>query len=189
MGLSRQLIIETAMELFKIHGYSATSIKDIANELSCTKAALYYHISSKEEILSEIFDQTMTKAEVRLDLLLQQELSVEQRIRQYIFNQIMSVFDAGQSISIFFSERSKLSNENLQMIDARLQRYESAIAEIFQQGIQQGILKPVEVMPTIYGIIGMCNWLYHWYEPDGAIKPAHLANIYSDMILKGISNE
>ena len=189
MALSRQLIIETAIQLFNIHGYSATSIKDIANELGCTKAALYYHISSKEEILSEIFDQTMTKAEVRLQQLMEQELTVEQRIRQYIFNQIMAVFDAGQSISIFFTEKAQLSHENLETINARLHRYEGAIAAIFLQGIKQGILKPVEVRPTVYGIIGMCNWLHHWYEPEGEIKPEKLADIYSDMVLKGILKE
>lgn len=186
MGLSRQLIIETAIQLFNKNGYAATSIKDIADELGCTKAALYYHIASKEEILSEIFNQTMTKAEVRLEQLMQQDLTVEQRIRHYIFNQIMAVFDAGQSIAIFFSEKSQLSRENIETINARLHRYEGAIADIFLQGIEQGILKPVEVLPTVYGIIGMCNWLHHWYEPEGEIKPEQLAEIYSDMVLKGI---
>ncbi len=189
MGLSRQLIIETAIHLFDKNGYAATSIKDIANELGCTKAALYYHITSKEEILNEIFDQTMTKAEIRLEQLMAQNLTVEQRIRQYIFNQIMAIFDAGQSISIFFSEKSQLSHENVEIINARLHRYEGVIADIFLQGIKQKILKPVEVLPTVYGIIGMCNWLHHWYEPEGEIKPEQLAGIYSDMVLKGILKE
>ena len=49
-GLNKEKIIEVSATLFNDKSYSATSIQDIAEALGVTKAALYYYISSKEEI-------------------------------------------------------------------------------------------------------------------------------------------
>ena len=52
----RQLIIECAAELFMEHGYSATSVRQIADEVGVTEAALYYHFKSgKRELLEAVF--------------------------------------------------------------------------------------------------------------------------------------
>lgn len=39
------------MELFAEHGYDKTSLREIAERLGVTKAALYYHFRSKEDIV------------------------------------------------------------------------------------------------------------------------------------------
>jgi len=57
---TRERIITVAARLFSEKGFNATSIRDIADELGVTKAALYYHFTSKEEILHAIVDQPIT---------------------------------------------------------------------------------------------------------------------------------
>lgn len=51
---TRRRVLETALELFAERGYAATSIRDLAVHLGITKAALYYHFASKEELLHEL---------------------------------------------------------------------------------------------------------------------------------------
>ncbi|GLW27809.1 TetR/AcrR family transcriptional regulator [Actinoplanes regularis] len=48
-------IRKVAIELFTERGYEATSLREIAERLGITKAALYYHFSSKESIVLSIF--------------------------------------------------------------------------------------------------------------------------------------
>ena len=60
---SRQRIIAAAAELFATRGFEATSIRDIANAVDLTNAALYYHFASKEElfaVIHEIGTQTVS---------------------------------------------------------------------------------------------------------------------------------
>ncbi|MER5727850.1 helix-turn-helix domain-containing protein [Streptomyces sp. NPDC002138] len=57
-GNTRQLIQDVALELFAEQGYEKTSLREIAERLEVTKAALYYHFKTKEEILISIFDDT-----------------------------------------------------------------------------------------------------------------------------------
>ncbi|RKY51696.1 MAG: hypothetical protein DRP86_00370 [Candidatus Neomarinimicrobiota bacterium] len=50
----RKKIKETAAHLYALKGYNATSMREIAKEVGVTKAALYYHYESKEELFFDI---------------------------------------------------------------------------------------------------------------------------------------
>ncbi|WP_031081056.1 TetR/AcrR family transcriptional regulator [Streptomyces sp. NRRL WC-3549] len=55
-GNTRQRIQDVALELFAEQGYEKTSLREIAERLDVTKAALYYHFKTKEDILNGIFE-------------------------------------------------------------------------------------------------------------------------------------
>jgi AcrR family transcriptional regulator len=50
-GATRERILNIALDLFTEHGYDKTSLREIAEELGLTKAAVYYHFERKEDIL------------------------------------------------------------------------------------------------------------------------------------------
>lgn len=65
----RDLIIETAAELFMEHGYNATSVRQIAEAVGVTEAALYYHFKSgKRELLEAVFEWQMPDYVAMLDI-------------------------------------------------------------------------------------------------------------------------
>ncbi|WP_432097369.1 TetR/AcrR family transcriptional regulator [Streptomyces sp. bgisy100] len=55
-GDTRQRIQDVALELFAERGYEKTSLREIAEQLDVTKAALYYHFKTKEDIVLGIFE-------------------------------------------------------------------------------------------------------------------------------------
>ncbi len=55
-GDTRRRIQEVALKLFLEHGYEGTSLREIAERLDVTKAALYYHFKTKEDILAALAD-------------------------------------------------------------------------------------------------------------------------------------
>lgn len=59
-GNTRQRIQDVALELFGEQGYEKTSLREIAERLDVTKAALYYHFKTKEDILVSLF-QDLTR--------------------------------------------------------------------------------------------------------------------------------
>ena len=54
---TKEKILEEALKLFARSGYMGTSMNDIASQLDVTKAALYKHYSSKQEILDSIVER------------------------------------------------------------------------------------------------------------------------------------
>jgi AcrR family transcriptional regulator len=59
MAGTRQRILDVALELFGEHGYAGTSVADITKRLGISKAALYYHFTAKDEILSALVGEPM----------------------------------------------------------------------------------------------------------------------------------
>src|SRR5689334_7053548 len=53
---TRQRILAVSAELFVEQGYEGTSLREIAERLGVTKAALYYHFSSKEQIFRALLE-------------------------------------------------------------------------------------------------------------------------------------
>ena len=53
---TRERIQQTAIALFSEHGYEHTSLREIAEHLGVTKAALYYHFKTKEDIAASFFE-------------------------------------------------------------------------------------------------------------------------------------
>ena len=55
-GATRRRILDVALDLFLAHGYDRTSLREIAEQLGFSKAALYYHYKAKDDILVALTD-------------------------------------------------------------------------------------------------------------------------------------
>ncbi|MFD7698714.1 TetR/AcrR family transcriptional regulator [Streptomyces caelestis] len=85
-GNTRQRIQDVALELFAEQGYEKTSLREIAERLDVTKAALYYHFKTKEEILVGIFEDLSRPLEDLIEWGRRQPHSLETKqeiIRRY----------------------------------------------------------------------------------------------------------
>jgi AcrR family transcriptional regulator len=60
---TRQRIQQIALELFTENGYEATSLREIAERLGVTKAALYYHFRTKDDIIESLVSDRMARLE------------------------------------------------------------------------------------------------------------------------------
>jgi AcrR family transcriptional regulator len=63
-GGTKERIQHVALELFVLHGYEKTSLREISDRLGITKAALYYHYASKQELLISITQPLIDEFEV-----------------------------------------------------------------------------------------------------------------------------
>lgn len=60
-------LLDTARRLFLEHGYAGTSLQMIADELGVTKAALYYHFKTKDDLLAALIAPVLAELERLLD--------------------------------------------------------------------------------------------------------------------------
>ncbi|MFI8368768.1 TetR/AcrR family transcriptional regulator [Streptomyces sp. NPDC085466] len=85
-GNTRQRIQDVALELFAEQGYEKTSLREIAERLDVTKAALYYHFKTKEDILVGIFGDLTRPMDELIDWAQTQPRTLETRqevLRRY----------------------------------------------------------------------------------------------------------
>ncbi|MGQ4388308.1 TetR/AcrR family transcriptional regulator [Streptomyces sp. SAS_270] len=85
-GDTRQRIQDVALQLFSEQGYEKTSLREIAEHLDVTKAALYYHFKTKEEILISLFQDLTRPLDELIDWAKQQPHTLETKqevLRRY----------------------------------------------------------------------------------------------------------
>ncbi|MFB9837217.1 TetR/AcrR family transcriptional regulator [Actinoallomurus acaciae] len=83
---TRERIQAVAVELFAEHGYDKTSLREIAERLDVTKAALYYHFNTKEDIVVSLFDDLIAGLDEIIDWAKEQPSTPETRqeiVRRY----------------------------------------------------------------------------------------------------------
>lgn len=86
---TRSRIQAVALDLFSEQGYDATSLREIAERLGVTKAALYYHFKSKEEIVDSLTADHVARLDTLLEWAQTQEATPEFRtefLRRYMDN-------------------------------------------------------------------------------------------------------
>jgi AcrR family transcriptional regulator len=76
---TRERIQAVALELFAEHGYEKTSLREIAERLDVTKAALYYHFNTKEDIVVSLFDTLIADMDEIIAWLREQPYTLETR--------------------------------------------------------------------------------------------------------------
>jgi hypothetical protein len=61
---------------------------------------------------------------------------------------------------------------------------------LLQQGVDTGELRSdLNVKVTAYAILGMCNWVYRWYNPHGTLSAEEIADIFTTLVLEGLVNK
>ncbi|MFI2646333.1 MULTISPECIES: TetR/AcrR family transcriptional regulator [Micromonospora] len=103
-GGTRQRIQAVALELFTEQGYEKTSLREIAERLNVTKAALYYHFKSKDEIVSSFVDDRLRRMDELIEWAATQPATLATR-RELIGRYADAIF-AGElpSVMRFFEQ-------------------------------------------------------------------------------------
>jgi AcrR family transcriptional regulator len=82
---TRQRILNIATELFREQGYAGTSIRDIADGLGMTKAALYYHFTCKDDVLDALVAPTIRAIEAFIESAEKQpDTGAAELLRQFV---------------------------------------------------------------------------------------------------------
>jgi AcrR family transcriptional regulator len=185
--LTQQAIVTASAELFARNGFGATSLEEIAEQLSASKASLYYHIKNKEEILRLIFLTVLTVSEEPLRQITEADQSPHEKLRRAIEHQTVVAANRSPAMVVFYREQPHLTGPFAGEIILRKKAYERYFEQIIEEGQHSGVFQP-DADPKIvtFGLLGMCNWLSLWYRPGGQYSPQQIAEIFANTIEKGL---
>ncbi|GLW67111.1 TetR family transcriptional regulator [Actinomadura rubrobrunea] len=102
-GDTREQIREVALKLFAEQGYEKTSLREIAERLGVTKAALYYHFKTKEDIVTSLFDDFKTEVDELFAWAREQSVTPEMR-REFIRRYAEIIQGTGGTLMRFMQE-------------------------------------------------------------------------------------
>ena len=186
--MSKKLeICEKAIELFCQRGYDNTPMSHIAKALGASKAILYHYFSNKEELLFFIIDYELEKY---LLPMLDQAAAIadpEARLRYFIKNYARLLASDSHS-RIVLHEAHRLGPEHAKIIKARHQRVYQLIHDAIAQMESQGKIKAPNKAFSTFAAIGMCSWIFYWFDYQRKETADQLADTFADLFFNGLLN-
>jgi AcrR family transcriptional regulator len=184
----RQEILEAAAGVFHEKGYKATSIQDIADAVGILKGSLYYYITSKEDLLFEILQDVHQQGLQNLERIEATPGSPLQKIRAFVTVHVSHNAENLVKMAVFFHDFRSLSPKRRDIIVAERDRYDKHLRALIAKAQKDGSVCP-ELDPKLSSIeiLGMMNWIYHWYRPGGSLSVSELAETMADFVVAGLA--
>ena len=184
---TREVIADVAVRLFGEHGYTGTTMRDIAEAVGVLPGSLYAHIDSKETLLLEIVKDGIARF-----LAIEQSLqgsaeSPEARLRKAIRAHVDVVAEDPQRSLVVFHQWRFLSEPNRASAVAMRRRYANAYVKIVEDGKAAGVFSPrLDTHIAVFGVLGALNWIPEWYSDKGAASPGEIAERLGEALIFGL---
>lgn len=183
--LTRERIVRVASEVFRKRGYHGATLDDIAKLLRVTKPALYYHIRTKEELLTEIYVEVVDIAIRRLTEVINSDLPITEKFAMVLETNILTVAEYLPIFTVFFQEKRELSAEKHQRVNAKKLLYTELTEKLYHEGVVAGVFRDVDPKLATFSLFGMGNWIYQWFNPAGRLSSRDVAQIMGDLAAHG----
>lgn len=163
-------------------------MNDVAAALKLSKGGLYHHFQSKDEILFEIMNHAMDITQQRVIDPVKQIADPEQRLRALIRLHIEVVLSPrDREITVMLHENHPLPASLRKKINARKKEYvrflENLIDEVQKSRRAAGRVSP---RAAAFALLGMINWIYQWYKPEGELQVQNLVPQFTDLAFGGL---
>ena len=154
--MTRDRIIEEATRLFVSRGYHAMSMREIAEAVGVTKAALYYHFSDKEAL----FLAVLTASVERLEAIIQAARSTGQTAREQISLMLHAILaqppELRAIVRLARQEMATLSQPSLEQFGRLYQtKFIGLVEAILADGLARGELRPLDPPQATWLLLGM----------------------------------
>jgi len=182
-------IITIAAQLFKEKGYSAVTMRDIAQAMNIKAASLYNHIKSKQEILvliiieiAEEFTNVMNEIVNSNDLVL---TKIERVIQLHIDITLRNA----DALACLNNDWMHLTDDELQYFVRMREEYEANFRKIISEGVLTGELKNCNQEVVVFSILSTLRTMYLWYNKTKDLDAQTLQNTIATVFLNGVANK
>jgi AcrR family transcriptional regulator len=182
--LQKARMLRAAATCFNQKGYSGTSLRDVADVLGLTDAALYYYVRNKEELVylcyvraadlgREALDQARADGENGRDVIL----------RYFRYHIAMMVGERGP-IAIM-SEIPSLKPEHRDEVLELSRQHSLNFEAALEASIEDGSVAPCNVRLTGNAIMGSINWIPKWFHGDPELAEK-MVNEFPEILARGL---
>jgi len=179
-------VLESAANIFFAKGFHATSIEDVARDVGMLKGSLYYYIKSKEDLLFRLLLAGIEDSDAFIAQQIDSSADPVEQLERAIRAQIDYIIQHRVPFGLFLHEFDSLSGKRQHKLISVMSRYNNRFVDLVRKGQAEGTVIAGEPWLIVNGILGMCNWLYRWYDPEQVSDPEQVKSVFVRMIFEGI---
>ena len=163
--LQRDRMLRAAAYCFNQKGYSGTSLKDVADILGLTDAALYYYVRNKEELVYLCYVRAADIGREAMDRAIAEADCGFDQVRLYVRYHIEYMVGERGPLAIM-SEIPSLKPAHRDEVLEFSRSHSSRFEALLNTGIEDGSISPCDVRMTGNSIMGSINWIPKWFHGD-----------------------
>jgi AcrR family transcriptional regulator len=165
------------------------SLVDVARACRISKAGLYYHFSSKQELLAAIisYAQDIHEDEVQ-KVLTDSAADAEEDLRRVIHaHAVMMTREDDATFAILaVDEMRSLLPADRAHIARRKRAYLNIVRERLERLAAAGKLRDVDITTATHTLAGMVLWLPKWYRQPGRLSAGQMANEVTELAMHAV---
>jgi len=185
--MTRNEILDAAAQIFSQKGYHGTSMQDIALAVNLQKASLYYHVSSKQEILFDLLNRGLDILINRVEEAIEDPGPADERLRKATCAYLSTLTEYQDLASVLLLEYRSLEPDYHDRHIPRRDRFEQIWRELIQEGVDAGNFTCDHPSLSARALLGVLNWTVTWFRTDGPMSAEDIANQLSDLFLEGLT--
>ena len=160
-----QLILKASARIFAEKGFHHTSVRDIARATKMSLSGLYYYFTTKEELLYLIQERCFVTLLQRWEQAADAQSDVRARIRAFAESHLSFFLHNMPEMKVMAHEDESLTGEFQDKILVLKRRYVKVIMDLIGELQERHGGKAVDLRVATFGLFGMMNWVYTWYQP------------------------
>ncbi len=177
-----------AQTLFRERGYSATSMRDLADSLGIEAASLYNHVASKEEILQEICFRMAEEFFSAIEPIVESALAPKEKLRAATEAHLGVIAANADASAVFLHEWRHMGEPFLSDFKLMRRRYEQLFRRIIEDGIWKGIFRKTDATLVARTLLSGTNWTYESHKThrsQGKLLEQEISEI-TTILIEGI---
>ncbi|MCC3281342.1 TetR/AcrR family transcriptional regulator [Arthrobacter caoxuetaonis] len=187
-GYDQQTVLNIAVDVFNRHGYEATSMGILAENLGITKSAIYHHVPSKGDLLRLALENALGGLEGVLDDPRASTGPADARLEFVLRGTIEVLTERLPFVTLLLRLRGNTEIER----DAleRRRQFDRRVSELVDAARAEGSLRSdIDPRTTTRLLFGTINSIVEWYKPGGSLSGQKLADDIISMVFEGLHDK
>ena len=182
----KEQIVGIATRLFHQKGYNATSMRHLAEQLGMEAASLYNHIAGKDEILQQICFGMATHYNAHMEKVESEDIRPVERVEKLVRFHIGMMLTHFEDVYVTNRDWKHLKEPLLGNFLQQRKAYEKRFAQLVQQSIDAGEIKPLHPHAAVLTILSAVRGIEFWQRNPRNISAAQLEEDMVRILLDGL---
>lgn len=182
---TRADIRAAAVSLFYQHGYEATALRTLADEVGIKVGSLYNHMGGKDELLVDIMTSVMNQlidsSEKAMDDAGSDPVS---RLKAIIDNHLRFHARNARETFIGNSELRALSGDARQTVLNRRREYETVLRSAIENATTSAGVPLLDARLQTYALLALGMHLASWFRDSSEVSLEHVVEVYTQLTLR-----
>jgi AcrR family transcriptional regulator len=176
-------LLAHAARVFAERGFHPTSMRDLAAASGMSLAGMYYYVKGKDDLLFLIQERCFSRVLAGAERVAAAAPDPLERLQAFIHHHVTFFAAHMPETKVLAHEADVLRGPARRTVDAIKGRYVDLLMRLLGEAAPEQPL--LERRAAAYVLFGMMNWMYHWYDPAGALDPERLAGLITRIFLGG----